>query len=605
MSGLSPFFGTLAGRAHEKAEKDRAEFEKERDAERQVWMDVLKNPDSTPEQRKKAADSLNKIYGTKGEKSPFSKIVGVFDHVTGKGKDSLPPQLQSLIGAPENKNPEQAAPQGQAPTEPPKPEAPKPQLQTLDGKQEPSDKPVAKPPNPAQHGVATKILSKVGQGLTSGPKAIGDLMSYHPPSLPPLSGDMFPTADTLRESRKKDLKSDLETREPFIEKQIKLRGEESQKTAAARARNAMSSKTKYPGEAIINTIPENLRDKLVDSNGVPVDPNGLYGPIAGDKMGVEYDDEGNPTLTAIRVGSGAARVRTSEQLVIDPKTNELKAITMEGSTNTPEPPKGQEAKTGAGQPPALKTRPNTLQPLGGGTAPKSEAAPKKTKGVRTIGKYIRPQQFNALQKSATAIDEARNSLIGDDPKQPAGLQADLGIFDNPQSVEKIRNYLGFIEKNLAGESARVTGLGPAAALEWMSGLPTMVSNLQQQAQQELATTLSPEEQQFVSDYFRSMGTIGGLRASTGMPASRWSFATLYNEMPTPGKVTSKADAQRRIDNFIQETNVVAKRNPLLSKVDTKSSDPMEGKQIVSPDGKSTATRHNGKWIDDKTGKEVK
>jgi hypothetical protein len=61
-----------------------------------------------------------------------------------------------------------------------------------------------------------------------------------------------------------------------------------------------------------------------------------------------------------------------------------------------------------------------------------------------------------------------------------------------------------------------------------------------------------------------LGTIGGMRAATGASSAQWSYNTLRGELPTPGPVTSKSEAARRVNNFIQETNVVSKRNPLLS-----------------------------------------
>jgi hypothetical protein len=539
------FFQTLSANAHDRAEKMRLEQDEQRKEQVGIWRAVLENPASSEAQRQMAVDNLNKLYSLKGQKqgSPFEKLSGfiklIGDRLQGK-QQAQPGQGQAQA------QPGQAQPTNQ----------PKPQLQPLTGA--PQDGTIT----PGKRNAGERALGKVASGLGGAMNAFSGAINPHPQEFPPLQASAFPTADQVRAEKTKDLEADLETKEKYIEKQIRLRGEEAQKTAQARATHAMNSKTKYPGNAITNALSDpSMRDKLVDANNLPIDPNGLYAPIAGEAMSIE-NDNGTPVLTAVRVGTGSAREGYSEQIEIDPRTNELVAVPVRRGTNTPAPPKQASPRLDGGKPSSSsngKAHSSTLHPLNG------SAGKTGTPGARTIGPYVRPQQFNPLQKQATAIDEARNSLIGDDPKQTGGLSADLDVFKKPESVDRLTNYLGFIEKNLSGEGARVAGMGPVAALEWYTGLPVAVSNLQQQAQKELALTLTPEEQKFVSDYFRVMGTIGGMRAATGMSSARWSFQTLYNELPTPGKVTDAADAKRRITNLIQETNVVAKRNPLSSK----------------------------------------
>jgi hypothetical protein len=58
---------------------------------------------------------------------------------------------------------------------------------------------------------------------------------------------------------------------------------------------------------------------------------------------------------------------------------------------------------------------------------------------------------------------------------------------------------------------------------------------------------------------------------------------MYNEMPTPGKVTDYDDAVRRVMNYVNETNVVSKRNPMVPKVDVGDAE----KQIRGSSGKLT------------------
>lgn len=575
MGTAGKFFQSLSEKAHEKAELGRAEQEKSRKAEIDVWGKVLQDPYASQEQRQKAVENLNKLYQIKKGDSPFARLGQFMSHVGGKLQGKQPNAQTAQPGQPPAPG---MAPAGEQPGQGPNGAAPAPkdtpaQLQPLDAKAD---------PNPGKANIASKMLGKVASGLGGGIQHVSDAINPQPKPFPQLDASAFPSAEQARAGKAADTKADLEAKEPFIEKQIKLRGEEAQKTARERAVNAFNSKIKYPGEAIMNAYPDQAaRAKMVDADGIPVDPHGIYAPIAGDKMSFDKNEDGSPVLMAKRVGTDSAREGSYGQIGIDPKTQELVEIPIHRQTGTPEPPKqtspildggkGQAEKETKKQVMATNGPKASLMPLTG-KASQGGASDKPKNGVRVIGKYVRPQQFNPLLKSATATDEARNSLIGDDPDKTGGLMADLDVFKDPKSQERIMQYLGFIEKNLSAEGGKAAGAGPAAAVEWYAGLPTAVSNLQQQAQNELALSLSPAEQRFVSDYFRTMGTIGGMRAATGAPASQWAFQVLYNELPTPGKVTNINDAKRRITNLVQETNVVAKRNPLSSLVDVNKLD---------------------------------
>ena len=182
--------------------------------------------------------------------------------------------------------------------------------------------------------------------------------------------------------------------------------------------------------------------------------------------------------------------------------------------------------------------------------------------------------WTVLNKQATAVSEARNSLIGDNfPSSVGGLASDLKpIFNNPDSVKRVSQYLGLVNAQVENEGKNLTSQGAWAAAEWYTGLPQTVVNLQQGALRDASSSLTPEEQTFVADYYRVMGTIGGMRASTGASAAQWSYNTLRSELPTPGPVTNYSEATRRLKNFVQETNVVSKRNKLTAPVDISTLD---------------------------------
>ena len=215
---------------------------------------------------------------------------------------------------------------------------------------------------------------------------------------------------------------------------------------------------------------------------------------------------------------------------------------------------------------------DSVNPSAKGTS--SPAKGKTTPEPGSGGRHGIPmRQFMPLQKQATAISEARNSLIGDDPAKPGGLYADLEVFKNPESVRRLGEYIGIAAQVMDNQSKQAVSAGPLAAVEWYANIPQALVGLQQGALRDASTSLdggAPDgpEHKFVADYFRALGTIGGLRAATGASAAQWSFNTLRSELPTPGPVTSYPEAQRRIQNFVNETNVVSQRNPLSKPVDT-------------------------------------
>ena len=217
---------------------------------------------------------------------------------------------------------------------------------------------------------------------------------------------------------------------------------------------------------------------------------------------------------------------------------------------------------------------------GGGAAAPASGAPKAKTGASGgtgsaassggRGQVFPTGVWNVLNKQATAVSEARNSLVGDNfPDSVGGLASDLKpIFTNPDSIKRVSQYLGLVNAQVENEGKNLTSQGAWSAAEWYVSLPQTVVNLQQGALRDASASLTPEEQAFVADYYRVMGTIGGMRASTGASAAEWSYNTLRSELPTPGPVTNYTEAARRLKNFVQETNVVSKRNKLITPVDT-------------------------------------
>lgn len=652
MGDFAEVFGSLLNTANQHVQKERDRFEQARDSDiamyRQIMLDPHAGlgPDADPEavaqRRTELAGKISSLYGMKGKESPIHKLAGVLNGIHGAasaqkqsvgtnpdgtpitrdpGMSGTPKQGQTLppltpnadprlnktpIGIPEY-GPGQspgAAPQAAAPGATPQPQG------TAGGG--------AAPPDPVKSAIdqdtqqikqktqslGGKMLTKVAHGLGAGLTALDDQITK-PRDLPPLDPSLMPQAPTRMQEATAQGSAEKAHAQAARENEMKIYRDQLHEAAPSMSEEDLDRAVEIKFGARLKPRPQT---KIVaDANSPSKYSYASFDPISGEIYSITPNAPSRDT-------SGV-----TEQVFYDATTGQMVAIPLRHSTThsgssapfpgsagagSPGTPgaalpqgAGPQARPGAALPqgpagasPSRKgLTPLSAPPAGGGGArPQGKVAA----GQRPLGNVIKPQQFNTLNTQATAIDEARNSLVGDDPKQVGGLSADLGVFDNPESVDRIMKYLGFIEKNLAGEQARAGGAGPAAAAEWYFQLPVAVSNLQQQAQQELATALTPQEQQFVTDYFRVMGTIGGLRAATKMPGARWSFMNLYNELPTPGRVNNKADAMRRIQNILQETNVVSAHNPLsrptdLTRLDGTSASPKTaGTQMYRIPGKA-------------------
>lgn len=304
----------------------------------------------------------------------------------------------------------------------------------------------------------------------------------------------------------------------------------------------------------------------------PKDPTmKLFGTEVGGQV---FDQSGEVVPNAGQiVPSMLPTSRTGEMPVFNPQTNQFEQQPTHSSSQKVAPKSSGGKSTGMPAPPNASGNGKAASPAADG------------------GRHgIPARQFNILQKQATSIDEARNSLIGDDPKSVGGLAQDLQVFKRKKSVDRLANYLGLVTSTVENEAKQVTGQGPMAAAEWYLQLPQTVVGLQQGALADASRSLddgAPDgpEHRFVADYFRTLGTIGGLRASTGASAAKWSFNTLRSELPTPGPVTSYPEALRRVKNIVQETNVVAKRNPLVTKADDSKLDDIDAVYARDPQGK--------------------
>lgn len=177
---LARIFGTIFSKAEEraKAEEDKANKTKQEDV--QMYQKVLFDPNSSPEQRQKAADQITKLRGINKKESPFGKIAGMLNHV----KSKMPQNGQGGSQPMDENNPAT----GQQPIPIPNVGAvPQSELQSNVGQDQPKTE---QPKRGGAMAAMGRMLS--GQGI----------MPRHPQQLTPIDPSVFPTAETIAQAQK-------------------------------------------------------------------------------------------------------------------------------------------------------------------------------------------------------------------------------------------------------------------------------------------------------------------------------------------------------------------------------------------------------------------
>jgi hypothetical protein len=240
---------------------------------------------------------------------------------------------------------------------------------------------------------------------------------------------------------------------------------------------------------------------------------------------------------------------------------------------------GQPAATPSGPP---SVTPQTTAPAGGAarapavSRPKTAAASRSQDSTSLLeeapASHVPAGQANVLAGRAGGVFQASSALVGSDDElkrgEIGGLAADLDVFKNPDSVKRISEYLDLVSRSVSGEGEKAAGAGWGDLIKWWGGLPQTIVGLEQGALRDKANEIAkhPDEQKFISDYFRVMGTFPGIRNSTGLPSTNASYATMRNEMPTPGVVTDYDQAVDKLANYVAEANNAARLNPYVGKV---------------------------------------
>lgn len=189
---FAKILGTVFSRVEQKAQEQEAKTDKEKQEDIQMYRKVLLDPESSPEQRQKAAGQIDKLRGMKGKESPFQKLAGLLNHISSKAKSS---------------------PQGGAAPASPTPSG----TGGLPGLEEPQKPPAQPQLSPGQKAIGEKAIAKVGHGLGAGLSAIGNVFNPKPQTLPPLT-DAAPTAEQIGKAEGEKEKA---KRDAMRENQIK------------------------------------------------------------------------------------------------------------------------------------------------------------------------------------------------------------------------------------------------------------------------------------------------------------------------------------------------------------------------------------------------
>lgn len=549
------FLHGLFDKVREDADAKSKKFDEQRQQDVAMYQRVLFDPNSSPEQRSRAASEIEKLRNIKGKDGPFSGLANILNTLKGhhsQGGDKEVPGKEAITdywGRPslpdQGKGGSPITAGGEKPQDQPRPQG---------------DSNIP----PAKKNIAEKGLTKLTHGLGAGLSSLQGQKR----TLPPLDPSVFPTASQISEQNAKSkfdndskyhenamtqYRKDLKEAVPGISDEQLDKAVETKFGALAKTGVTGHTFTKK-GSVTGDQIPKDAQDML----GNPIDKSKSYDVLE--------NGQGEKQYIPSTVKPDSETDRTAEQPVYNPKTGKFEEFKVHSTSRTHKVTPGASKGKDGGKAPTDSTGKPTGQP-GASKGPFGT-----TSGNRSMGDNIPIRAFGPLQKQSNAISEARNSLVGDTPDKIGGLAGDLQIFRNPESVKRVSEYIKYVNSQMEQESKAVSGGGPVAAIEWYAGLPATVSNLQAKQLRDYSKSLDGgkedgPEHNFIANYYRLLGTWGGMRAATGASAAKWGFKNLTSEMPTPGPTTSYLEAVTRVKNMANESNVVSKNNPMVAPID--------------------------------------
>lgn len=179
-------------------------------------------------------------------------------------------------------------------------------------------------------------------------------------------------------------------------------------------------------------------------------------------------------------------------------------------------PRGAGAGAGAAPTPPPATRPTANRPI-----------------------HMTPGQFNQQMNIVRPVREAAVQLLGD-PEHPGfqPLTAFAGIADNKVSRDKVAQA---VKLTLNGIDTEVTNHGGFLTyISTVAGVPALLAKASAQLQSTTIANLSPSEQQAYDAIMSAYGAVIGLRSLSRSSAAKFSISKLENEVPIPGLGTASS-----------------------------------------------------------------
>jgi hypothetical protein len=542
------FFHSLFSGTENTAQEQQKAAQAQKDQDVQMYQGVLLNPNSDPDQRKRAADKITQLRGLDKKSSPIGQLADFLNnlsqHVKGAKSQGAPPQAQ-----------------GDAP-------GTGPGTNTLGAPQ------AAPPQAPVKEGLAAKSLHGLEKGLGT-TLGIVDQIAFgtRPKELPPIDTSVFPTTATATKQKADALADQVDSlmKRGFTRQEaLESLGVKVQASTGMLRKGEDVTGAKLPpgsvdlngdpitdkGGALLQGKPTDIYYPMVGRDGtavwVPasirlqktVYQNRLVwaNPITGQVVG-PAEDGNNPAVDAsgpVNLGTTSTR----EAQGVDASGNPI-AIPLSSSRT-----------------PVTGGTPNSLPPLSGGQNPtlkKRPDATSSTPGARKLPGYS-TGQFNNMSKGAMGVSEAAAALVGDDPSKPGGLQAHLDVFDNKKDVDSLADYFTAQNQFMEQEASGVSTDGVGA---YLAGLPTMLTDLKTSALDSKYNALSQQGKDFVDAFTRAIGTAPGLRSVSSSSSALAALRTIEREYPNPQFVKSKKDAEARMSNLYNEIKQAGSYNPLV------------------------------------------
>ena len=504
------FFSSVGSALKEKADQHRANDQKMKDAQAQIYWDGIKSGNLSPEQLEYAQSQLQKIYGNS---KPLKEMFKKFGHVVGlihgkQGGQEQAPQGGTGGMTPPPKMSQSGGPPGAVPIPLGKP-----------GEVKPEPIPLAKP---GEGPPPTPLNSAAAQNPQEIPKP--SQMSK-PPSFADVVAAGHPSDAAQDERAMKFWKEQQKTLHEFKMAEV---------DAAAKAKAANPSGRPVMGPAVSVSNARTLAKEgrtFQDKDGNPIDLTSLPDTMGLKNIvwgGKSYYEPFSPNSKVVTVGNETYAVSPMdvEALTKGAGTDlgEHRVGTNRDTVKGIDPTSGADVTRSSSQPATAGVKKDASAQGGGATPKPRMAAPPKSSDLLPS---------NATSQRIAPVREAYTQLFGD-PTQPnaSSLKDFAYIADNPQASKRVGTAVKFVIDGLEQEEKRSGSL--ATLLKNYGGIPQSLLQSQMAINKDIIGKLSPEETRAFNSIISSLSTVMGLRSLTKASAAKFSVAALERDVPVPG-----------------------------------------------------------------------